>query len=128
MSLLWKYAISYETFSKCSVNKELSNVLLKIHINNVDFTGTFISVLNKHVPENKNTRANNAKFVNKILTERARMTWTRLGNKFLEETEELKELCNKQRNHCAGFFQKPKRDYFFDLIMWYSMTLRNFGN
>ena len=54
---------------KMSVNKELSNVLLKVHINIVDFTGTFISVLNKHVPENKNTRANNAKFVNKILRE-----------------------------------------------------------
>ena len=40
-----------------------------MHINNVEFSDfkyTFISVLNKHVPKKTHTRANNAKFVNKI--------------------------------------------------------------
>ena len=100
--------------------KEWNSELLKIDLNNADvseFTKIFLLILEKHAPKKKKKfiRENKSNFVTKNVR-KAIMERSKLRNKYLRErTNEVKSLCNKQRNLCVSVLRKNKRDYFGNL-------------
>ena len=63
----------------------------------------------------KKVRANNASFMNKILS-KAVMTRSRLHNKYINMPTEANERnYKKYRNYCVNLFKREKRKYFDDI-------------
>ena len=63
----------------------------------------------------KRVRANNAPFMNKILS-KAVMKRSRLHNKYLKNPNEInKMLHRKYRNYCVNLFKMEKRRYYENL-------------
>ena len=72
--------------------------------------------LNEHAPMKvKIVRANNASFMNKILS-KAVMTRSRLHNKYINMPTEANERnYKKYRNYCVSLLKREKRKYFNDI-------------
>ena len=75
-----------------------------------------MEVLNKHAPMKlKYVRANNAPFMNKILS-KAIMKRSRLRNKFLTNPNvNNKRIYNKHRNYCVNLLRKEKKKYYYNI-------------
>ena len=106
----------YKSFNKSIFHKELESKLNGMHSNNTSyeiFESIFMDLLNKHAPMKvKYVRANNAPFMNKILS-KAIMTRTRLKNKFLKIPNDInKRNYNKHRNYCVNLLRKEKKKYY----------------
>ena len=74
--------------------------------------------LNGHAPmKEKIVRANNASFMNKILS-KAVMTRSRLHNKYINMPSEANERnYKKYRNYCVNQFKRENRKYFNDIAI-----------
>ena len=110
----------YKRFDKSIFNAELNKMLNDLNNNNDinynSFESTFMTLLNKHAPmKEKYVRANNAPFMNKILS-KATMNRSRLRNMYLENPNSYnKRNYNKHRNYCVNLFRKEKKKYFNNL-------------
>ena len=105
----------YKLFNKFTFQDELLNKFgsMFTNINYELFEHTFMDLLNKHAPmKTKYVRANNAPFMNKILS-KAIMTRSRLRNKFLKNPNEINKInYSKQRNYCVNLLRKEKKKYY----------------
>ena len=83
------------------------------NINYELFESTFMELLNKHAPMRmKYVRANNAPFMNKILS-KAIMNRSRLRNKFLKNPNDINKInYSKHRNYCVNLLRKEKKKYY----------------
>ena len=114
--------IKYRNYKKFDANvfrSELNERLYnsdKDNCNYENFQSTFMEALNKHAPmKNKFVRANNAPFMNKLLS-KAVMTRSRLKNKFLKNPNATNNAnYKKQRNYCVNLFKREKTKYFNNL-------------
>ena len=115
--ILVKYR-DYRKFNSQTFKKELQYNLSIINDNTCydKFENTFKEVLDKHAPiKTKNVRANNAPFMNKMLS-KAIMNRSRLKNKFHKNPNNINESRYKQqRNYCVNLTRKVKRDYYTNL-------------
>ncbi len=80
------------------------------------YESIFMEELNKQAPmKDKYVRANNAPFMNKILS-KAFMNRTRLRNKFLKNPNATnKENYTKYRNYCVNLVRREKKKYYENL-------------
>ena len=106
----------YKSFDKCKFHTELKLKLSEIHTHNTSyelFESTFMELLNNHAPmKTKYVRANNAPFMNKIIS-KAIMTRSRLRNTFLKNPNYINKInYNKHRNYCVNLLRKEKRKYY----------------
>ena len=85
-------------------------------MNCYDFENIFMTILNIHAPlRKKYLRANNAPFMNKLLS-KAIMVRSRLQNKFHKsKTRETRETYKKQRNYCVTLLRETKRSFYENL-------------
>ena len=107
---------NYKSFDKSIFHTELNYMLNDLHTNDTSyehFESTFMNLLNKHAPMKiKYVRANNAPYMNKILS-KAIMTRSRLRNKFLKNPNEInKNNYNKHRNYCVNLLRREKKKYY----------------
>ena len=113
--------IKYRDFRNFNSNTfyiELFHDLSKINssADYEDFESTFSATFDRHAPiKEKKVRANNAPFMNKILS-KAIMTRTRLRNKFLRDPSSSNRAnYKKQRNFCVSLLRNTKRNYYNNL-------------
>ena len=80
------------------------------------FGEVFMGRLNEQAPmKEKIVRANNAPFMNKILS-KVEMTRSRLHNKYINMPTEANERNHKKyRNYCVNLFKREKRKYSNDI-------------
>ena len=111
----------YKGFDKSIFHAELNEMLINNTYNNNNinynlFESIFMLLLNKHAPiREKYVRANNAPFMNKILS-KAVMNRSRLRNRFLRNPTTInKTNYNKHRNYCVNLFRREKKKYFDNL-------------
>ena len=106
----------YRKFDTSIFRTQLSERLSGINEFNIEydnFENIFMELLNVHVPKRKRiTRANNAPFMNKILS-KAVMNQSRLRNKYLKNpTLANKRIYKRYRIFCVNLFKKEKRQYY----------------
>ena len=82
-------------------------------VNYENFEKVIMEKLEKHAAmKRKIVRANNAHFMNKVLS-KAVMNRSRLRNKFTKDPTIDNEKSNKkQRNYCVNLFKKEKKEFF----------------
>ena len=74
----------------------------------------------------KHIRGNKSPFMNKDI-HKAKMTRTRLRNRFLKEPTLMKRLAyKKQRNYCVSFMSENKKQYCDSLNVTYITDNKNF--
>ena len=110
---------NYKKFDEVKFRKDLLSQLELFDIENVDydvFKDIFMTVLDKHAPmKNKMVRANNAPFMNKILS-KAFMHRSKLKNIYNKNpTEENKTLYKRQRNFSVNLLRREKKKYYNNL-------------
>ena len=73
----------------------------------------FVELLNNHAPmKEKYVRANNAPFMNKVLS-KAVMTRSRLRNQYLKDPNPNKNVeYKKYSNYCIRLFKNEKKKYY----------------
>ena len=103
----------YKKFDKTKFRKQLVDELNGTEITYEKFESIFISLLERHAPtKEKIVRANNAPFMNKLLSKSV-MTRSRLRNKFLRNlTKENEVHFKKHRNYFAKLFEKEKKRFY----------------
>ena len=116
--LIIKYR-DFKKFNKNLFRSELQHQLNNINSNDITyetFETTFLNLFNLHAPiKQKYVRANNAPFMNKILS-KAVMNRSRLRNMFLRNpTINNKANYNKLRNYCTKLFRKEKKKFYNNL-------------
>ena len=101
---------------RAELNEMLNDTYNKNTVNYKSFELIFMILLNKHAPmREKYVRANNAPFMNKVLS-KAVMNRSRLRNRFLKNPTIInKTIYNKHRNYCVNLFRREKRKYFDNL-------------
>ena len=109
----------YKKFDHSHFRAELTKKLADIQYdpgNYERFESTFITLLNEHAPiKEKYVRANNAPFMNKILS-KAVMTRSRLRNRYLKNPNVTNHNAyRKHRNFCVRLFKKEKKSYYENL-------------
>ena len=108
----------YDNFNNDLSREKLNNELLNVDLNNAElseFTETFMSLLEKHAPKNRNIYQQIMLTLSQSLR-KAVMLRSKFRNSFLkEQTEESKSLYNKQRNICVSLLRKTKRNYYAQL-------------
>ena len=104
---------SYRRFNPDHFGNELQSNLESLNKNAKykDFESIFIETLNKHAPmKDKFVRANNAPFMNKILS-KAIMKRSRLKNTFLRNPDNNNKVkYKKQRNYCVNLVKRKKKE------------------
>ena len=109
----------YRKFDEFIFRSELHLKLSSLkenELNYENFENVFVGLLNIHAPmKEKYIRANNAPFMNKILS-KAVMTRSRLRNIFLKNPCETNKInYNKHRNFCTRLFKKEKKKFYDNL-------------
>ena len=108
----------YDNFNNDLSREKLNNELLNVDLSNVElseFTETFMSLLEKHAPKNRNIYQQIMLTLSQSLR-KAVMLRSKFRNSFLkEQIEESKSLYNKQRNICVSLLRKTKRNYYAQL-------------
>ena len=86
------------------------------NLNCYEFENICMTILSIHAPlRKKYLRANNAPFMNKLLS-KAIMVRSRLRNKFIKsKTREIREAYKKQRNYCVTLLRETKRSFYENL-------------
>ena len=112
---------NYKEFDEIQFRNDLLSQLELFERENMDydiFKDIFMTVLDKHAPmKNKMVRANNAPFMNKILS-KAFMHRSKLKNNYNKNpTEENKILYKRQRNFSVNLLRKEKKKYYNNLDM-----------
>ena len=107
---------NYKNFPNDKFTNDLLNELIRSKIETLRldiFVNTELRVLSKNAPVKKRyIRANEAPFMNKVLT-KAIMKRSQLRNVFLKKrTLESQVAHNKQRNYCTSLLREEKRKYF----------------
>lgn len=92
------------------------------------YENIFMEQLNRHAPmKTKNIRANNAPFMNKLLS-KAVMTRSRLKNKYLRDPSQTNKMSYKKyRNYCVNLFKREKKSIITISIQIKSLTIKNSG-
>ena len=106
----------YKHFSLIQFRNELFanlNNMNEKDTNYERFESIFVELINQHAPMKiKYVRANNAPFMNKLLS-KAVMTRTRLRNRFLKHPSEInRKNYKKYRNFCVRLFKKEKKMFY----------------
>ena len=116
------HLMTYRDYKRFNVNLfrvSLRTSLADINeanINYATFQRKFMEILNEHAPmKERLVRANNAPFMNKILS-KAVMHRSRLRNNYLKNpTNDNKEKYRKYRNYCVNLFKQEKKIYYQNL-------------
>ena len=116
--VLIKYR-DYKHYDSQLFQHQLSHKLEALDRNYVcydTFQNIFMSLLREHAPmKTKYIRANNAPFMNKILS-KAIMDRSRLKNKYLKHPSKENELLyKKQRNYCVNLMRREKKKFYNSL-------------
>ena len=108
--------IHYRDYKSFNTQSFRQDVFANLHEENVNinqlekFLNVFKKVLDIHAPiKRRYIRANQRPFMNKTL-QKAKITRSRLRNKFLKNKTQSNEIAyKKQRNHCVSLFRKEKK-------------------
>ena len=107
---------SYKHFDLNDFQDDLDshmNDIPESKINYENFQSIFMQQLDKHAPMKKKVvRANNAPFMNKILS-KAIMNRSRLRNRYLKKQSiDNERAYKKQRNYCVTLIRREKKKYY----------------
>ena len=115
--MLIKYR-DYRKFNSQNFRYDLQKDILKMTDETCfdNFESKFKEILNKHAPiKTKNVRANNAPFMNKMLS-KAIMTRSRLKRKFQSNPNDINKYRYKQqRNFCVNLTRRVKKNYYSNI-------------
>ena len=108
--------IHYRDYKSFNTQSFRQDVFANLHEENVNinqlekFLNVFKKVLDIHAPiKRRYIRANQRPFMNKTL-QKAKITRSRLRNKFLKNKTQSNEIAyKKQRNYCVSLFRKEKK-------------------
>ena len=108
--------IHYRDYKSFNTQSFRQDVFANLHEENVNinqlekFLNVFKKVLDIHAPiKRRYITANQRPFMNKTL-QKAKITRSRLRNKFLKNKTQSNEIAyKKQRNYCVSLFRKEKK-------------------
>ena len=109
---------NYKNYDNSTFRSNMQNALMSVgeDISYDIYESIFMTEFNKLAPiKEKYVRANNAPYMNKILS-KAIMNRSRLRNNFLKNpNDENREIYKKQRNYCVNLLRRQKKLYFAGL-------------